>query len=159
MTDNASEANDQPGKQDVHPETSSGATWSLMDSTTLEGKLGIIIAWYYDGNFEDVPTDRAMVSRLLRCARSYLDGHIERLTTEELLRLHDALASYPGPDADLDQVGGDLFRRWHKQLIAHHATEARPALAGALTEVPTATLQKLIEILQGELSRRKASAS
>ena len=154
MSDDASEANNQAENQAAEQQTSGGAPWSLMESTTLEGKLGIVICWYFDGNFSDVPTDRAMVRRLLWCARCYLDGHIERMTLNDLLRLHDAVASYPRPDPDLDKIANDLFKRWHKWLIAHHAPMTRPPLGGVLADVPTATLEKLTEVFQGELSRR-----
>ena len=125
-----------------------------MESTTLEGKLGVLVCWYYSGMLDTVSTDRAMINRLVRCVPHYIDGRVKRLTTHDLLRLYDAVASYPRADAELDRVASDLFRHWQRRLIAEDPMPVRPAMADALAEVPTATLEKLTGMFQGELRRR-----
>ena len=95
-----------------------------------------------------------VVSRLLRCIRWYLDGHTERISSYDLLRLSDACGSFPQSEPDLDKVYDDLFRQWQKRLLAEETSHVRPAVADAMANVPQPTLEKLAKLFQAELKRR-----
>ena len=105
-------------KRISEPAKSSSDTtpWTLLGSTTLEGKLGILVSWRYDGSLNGVQEDRCQVITLLRAIQVYMSGEGEKLSTADLLHLHDALASFPEEDLDIERVARDLFVRWEARI-------------------------------------------
>lgn len=80
-------------------------------NVTLFGKVAMVVCWYYDGNMDGYE-DFVLAARLVRRVPALLAGRFEKLTEDELFCFHDALASFPRRDEDLEAVAKVVERRW-----------------------------------------------
>ena len=104
----------------ISPEGQEDPVFKLR--VTLFGKVGMVITWYFDGNLEGYD-DFVVAARLVRLVPELLAGRVKKFTESDLFALHDALASFPKRDEDLEAVNKFVYREWEKRVRAREESE------------------------------------
>lgn len=72
-------------------------------NTTLIGRIGMVICWYFDGEM-GTEDDAKTVRQILRLLPRLLKGKFDRISDYHSFCLWDALGSWPGRDPEMEKV-------------------------------------------------------
>jgi hypothetical protein len=96
--------------------------WSMESTTTLFGRIGAVICWYFDGEIETPQHDYRLAARLVKRLPRVLQGDFDVLDDRHLLALWDALGSWPQHDK--------AIARLYQAFEAEQDKRGRPWLKG-----------------------------
>ena len=94
--------------------------WSMESTTTLFGRIGAVIYWYFDGELETPEHDHRLAARLVKRLPRVLRGDFDVLDDRQLFALRDALGSWPQQDEAMDRL--------YQALEAEQEKRGRPWL-------------------------------
>ena len=105
------------------------AKWSMESTTTLFGRVGAAICWYFDGELETPRQDYRLAARLVNRLPRVLRGDFDVLDDFQLFALRDALGSWPEQDEAMAQL--------YRALEAEQEKRGRPWLKAQSSEENT----------------------
>jgi hypothetical protein len=76
----------------------------MESTTTLFGRVGAVICWYFDGELETPRHDYRLAARLVKRLPRVLRGDFDVLDDFELFALRDAIGSWPQQDQAMAQL-------------------------------------------------------
>ena len=100
--------------------SSESPKWSMKSTTTLFGRVGAAICWYFDGELETPRHDFPLAARLVKRLPWVLRGDFDVLDDFELFALRDAIGSWPRQDEAMSQL--------YRALGAEQEKRGRPWL-------------------------------
>ena len=107
-------------------ESTEPAKWSMESTTTLFGRVGAAICWYFDGEFKTPRHDRLLAARLVKRLPRILRGDFDVLDDFQLFALWDAVGSWPQQDEAMAQL--------YRAFGAEQEKRGRPWLKAKLSE-------------------------
>ena len=100
--------------------------WSMESTTTLFGRVGAAICWYFDGELETPRHDYRLAARLVKRLPWVLRGEFDVLDDFQLFALWDAVGSWSQQDEAMAQL--------YRAFGAEQEKRRRPWLKAKLSE-------------------------
>ncbi len=95
----------------------SGEAWTLWNSCNILGKANIILSWYWDGENSGWAEDKANLRDSMKLIRTYLEmKNTSNYGSGFWFTVYDALASYPEPDDDIEQLRLLVQQEYHDAI-------------------------------------------